>query len=165
MSSRQNSLHLSSCFCCGYGFWGQPYRFPEFCWNQIEKETCQVDTTAHWIFQPKHAYKNSIPRQSENLKLATTTIIDTVVIQDAEGLHCKRRTAGRGMAGKDPADRGMKTGVIARKGQLKVHNPMLKCIRIPPANQTTTKQLCIWSLWGDAVIVFQQHWSAPPMTI
>ena len=34
MSSRQNPLHLSSCYCYGYRFWGGHYRFPGVCGNQ-----------------------------------------------------------------------------------------------------------------------------------
>ena len=33
ISSRQNPLHLSSCYCYGCRFWGA-YRFPGFCGNQ-----------------------------------------------------------------------------------------------------------------------------------
>ena len=30
MRSRQNPLHLSSCYCCGYRFWGGPIAFQGF---------------------------------------------------------------------------------------------------------------------------------------
>ena len=30
MSSRQNPLHLSSCYCYGYHFWGGPIAFQGF---------------------------------------------------------------------------------------------------------------------------------------
>ena len=33
MNSSQSPLHLSSCYCSGYRFWG-PYRFAGFCGNQ-----------------------------------------------------------------------------------------------------------------------------------
>ena len=34
MSSRQNPVHVRSCYCYGYRFWRGPYRFPGFCGHQ-----------------------------------------------------------------------------------------------------------------------------------
>ena len=34
MSSRQNPLHVTSCYCCCYRFWGGACRFPGFCGYQ-----------------------------------------------------------------------------------------------------------------------------------
>ena len=46
MSSRQNPLHLSSCFCYGYRFWGgNP--FPGFCGNQHVRDPLEHASSFH----------------------------------------------------------------------------------------------------------------------